>query len=494
MSRTRRSSSALLGFALMLVLLVLAMATPARADTLIVRARTTPGASPVADALTRLELVSQGGSITGAIPELGIYRLEVPTSRSQRLRSDPAGNGLVWAQHDVVMRTSLVPNDPGYAYQWWAGSINLPPVWGLPEIASPVTVAVLDTGVNTDLPEFTGRFVDGIDIVTGSTAPGAWQDTYGHGTEVASVAAAAGNNGYGIAGVSWSARIMPVKLGSSGSFSSFDAAQGVTYAADHGARVINMSWGAPSRSYPVADAVAYARGLGVVMAAAAGNNYGGAVEYPAAEPGVIAVSATTSTNALAAFSAIGSAVDLAAPGSSVVSVAPYGGLVLVSGTSFSSPMVAGVAALLLSAAPDLTPAALESFLKSSALDLGPTGPDPSFGAGLVDAAAALTSVLGSATTTTTTTQTSTTTTTQPETTTTTQATTTTTSGRGSRGETTTTLPPVGTTTTTTQATTTTTQATTTTTTQATTTTTQVSTTTTTTQPPTTTTTIKRRRG
>jgi len=159
--------------------------------------------------------------------------------------------------------------------------------------------------------------------------------------------------------------------------------------------VINMSLGGTDGSEAVRAAITYARGKGVAVVAAAGNNRAGGspVSYPAADAGVIAVAATDSSDAVASYSNAGGYVDVAAPGSAILSTYPTAlaaaGYATMSGTSMASPHVAAVAALLLAARPGLTPDQVESALEDSAIDLGPTGRDDDFGYGRIDAAAAL---------------------------------------------------------------------------------------------------------
>ena len=173
-----------------------------------------------------------------------------------------------------------------------------------------------------------------------------------------------------------------------------DVITGIHYALAHGANVINMSLGAETQVDAVTNAIAYARGKGVVVVAAAGNerSQGSPTSYPAADPGVIAVAATDSADAVTSYSNKGSYVDVAAPGNSIVSTYPGGGYRTMSGTSMASPHVAAVAALLLAARPGLTPDQVEQALESTATDLGPAGKDTDYGYGRIDAAAAVAAV------------------------------------------------------------------------------------------------------
>jgi subtilisin family serine protease len=210
----------------------------------------------------------------------------------------------------------------------------------------------------------------------------------------------------GVAGMNWHARLMPVKvLDCKGSGGSLEVAEGIRYAVDHGARVINMSLGmsCPQDSKEqcppglLTDAVAYAVSKGVVVVAASGNLGSGATPgaafWPAAYPGVIGVGATDSSDKVTSFSNSGYFVDVVAPGYSILSTYPRSlnavGYAYESGTSMSTPFVSGLAALLLSANPSLSTTDVTNDILLSARDLGTPGWDPAYGYGLIDAGAAL---------------------------------------------------------------------------------------------------------
>ncbi|MCW2665903.1 MAG: Proprotein convertase in/kexin type 6 [Frankiales bacterium] len=247
-----------------------------------------------------------------------------------------------------------------------------------------VTVAVLDTGVDITHPDLAAAAVAGHNVVDPAQAPG---DVHGHGTHVAGTIAAAAGNG-GIEGIAPGVRLMPVKvLDDAGSGWSSLTATGIIWAADHGADVINMSLGGTGEDNVQKAAVQYARGKGVVVIASAGNagQTGSPPSYPAAYPGVIGVGSTTSTGARSAFSSFGAWVDIAAPGSLILSTRPGGAFVQMSGTSMAAPHIAGVAALVRAAAPGLTPDRVEAAMTGTATDAGTPGRDDEFGAGIADA-------------------------------------------------------------------------------------------------------------
>jgi subtilisin family serine protease len=253
-----------------------------------------------------------------------------------------------------------------------------------------VTVAVIDSGVDASHPDLAGQVLPGADFITGTE--GTSVDPHGHGTHVAGTIAALTGNGIGVAGAAPDARILPVRvLGANGSGYMSDVANGIAYAADHGAGVINLSISSTTQVGAVSNAVAYARSKGVVIVAAAGNarRSGSPTSFPAADTGVIAVAATTSDDSVAAYSNRGGYVDVAAPGSDILSTYPGNRYGRMSGTSMAAPHVAAVAAILKDAGHDITPDQVEQALTTSAVDLGEPGRDDDFGAGRIDAAAAL---------------------------------------------------------------------------------------------------------
>jgi thermitase len=298
----------------------------------------------------------------------------------------------------LIMRnyTPMVfPNDPAYDAddQWGLDKIRSPNAWGVTTGSSQVTIAVIDSGVDLDHPDLQDKIVAGWDFVNNDDQP---DDDYGHGTHVAGIAAAATDNNLGIAGVSWGARIMPLKvLNSSGSGYMSTVIDGMRYAADHGAQILNLSLGSITNSSALQDAVDYARNKGAVVVAAVGN-YGSSYYdghynpdmYPASCQNVIGVAATTSTDGWASFSEHNAYVDVSAPGVSIYSTVP-GGYNYKQGTSMATPFVSGLAALILSKWPDYTPSQVETALFNNADDLtsypGSSGRDDYFGYGRINA-------------------------------------------------------------------------------------------------------------
>ncbi|HWE38834.1 MAG TPA: S8 family serine peptidase [Isosphaeraceae bacterium] len=227
----------------------------------------------------------------------------------------------------------------------------------------------------------------------GATVNDTPRDDNGHGTMTGGIIGAMTNDGLGVAGIDWNARIMPLKfLDSSGSGYDTDAISAIQYAADHGAKVINASWGDTQDDPALDQAIAYADGKGVLFVAAAGNNgqsndNASTAFYPASAnvPNVISVAAVGSTGALASFSNYGAnSVALGAPGVGIYSVKNGGGVTSGSGTSFAAPQVSGVAALVAGLNPSLSPEQIIQVLKSTVQPLASLAGKTETG-GMVDA-------------------------------------------------------------------------------------------------------------
>jgi thermitase len=249
-----------------------------------------------------------------------------------------------YAEPNYIVRAFETPNDPQFPSQWNLSKIRCEAGWDLTHGSSSVVIAIIDTGVDLTHPDLEPKLVQGTDIRNGDTVP---QDDNGHGSHVAGIAAAATNNNIGVAGVGWDCKIMPVKvLGSTGSGSLSDAAEGVVWAADHGAKVENLSLGSPSGTSTMANAVSYAWTHNVLVVAAAGNDGSYAPNYPAGYDNAIAVGASDPNDVRAEFSNFGSWVDVAAPGTGIPSTYKDGGYRVLSGTSMACPHVAGLGALL----------------------------------------------------------------------------------------------------------------------------------------------------
>ncbi len=300
-----------------------------------------------------------GGRVIESIPQLGVQVVRVAAGKEEEKKNAYRGNEAVeFAELNYEVYAVGTPDDPYFTSQWGMTKIQAPQAWDTASGAASIRIAVLDTGIDQNHPDLLGKIVLNKNFTKSRTV----DDNYGHGTHVAGIAAAATNNATGVAGVGYNSSLLNGKvLGDNGSGSTSWVASGITWAADNGAAVINLSLGSTSGSTTLSDAVNYASGKGVVVVAAAGNSNSSALFYPAAYASVIAVAATDSNDAKAGFSNYGSWVDIAAPGAGIFSTMPnhknslrsnnYGTL---SGTSMASPHVAGVAALIAAKYPGIS--------------------------------------------------------------------------------------------------------------------------------------------
>jgi subtilisin family serine protease len=288
--------------------------------------------------------------------------------------------------------SSFVPNDTLYSqYQWNLPEIAAQNGWNVTN-SKDVIVAVVDTGVQSDHPDLKGRLVKGMNIVDPSSPP---EDDVGHGTHVSGIIAAIVNNSEGVAGMTLNTKIMPVKvLDSSGAGSTYSVSQGIIWATDHGAHIINMSLGNYSQAQFLHDALKYAHDHGVVLVAASGNDNTDRPGYPAAYPEVLAVAATDQSEGRAEYSNYGDYIDVAAPGTSIASTYPGSRYAALSGTSMASPHVAALASLVRAANSQLTNEEIMDLLRRTAKDLGPAGKDNDFGYGQIDVKSALLAASG----------------------------------------------------------------------------------------------------
>ena len=291
-----------------------------------------------------------GGRVIDIIPELDVHVVQIPENRiGQKLRAYLREPWIEYAEPDFVAHAFFEPNDPGFESQWGAIIIQTPEAWDITTASPDVRIAVCDTGIDQNHADLMGKIVANKNFTSSRSI----DDKFGHGTHVAGIAAAGSNNARGVAGVGFSSSLMNVKVhGDNGSGYYSWVAKGITWAADNGAKVINLSLGGPAGSGTLQKAINYAWDKGCVIVAAAGNDGNGNPSYPAYYDHCIAVAATDPNDSKATFSNHGFWVDVAAPGVDIYSTLPnhknqmgprnYGTL---SGTSMAAPHVAGVAAL-----------------------------------------------------------------------------------------------------------------------------------------------------
>ncbi len=307
-------------------------------------------------------------------------------NRGELMRQLHALPGAAYVENDHIATAFFEPNDPSYPNQWGLPDISAPLAWDVTLGNSSVIVAIVDTGVDYKHLDIAANYLGGYDWVNKDNDP---IDDNGHGTHVAGIAAAVTNNGIGVAGISQSKIMAEKVLGSDGSGSYSAIANGITHAANNGARVISMSLGGSFPSSTLKKAVNYAWTKGALLVAAAGNSGSMTVSYPAAYDKVIAVSALDKGDTLASYSNFGNKIELSAPGSGILSTYPGGGYVYMSGTSMATPFVSGSAALVLSKKITLTNQQVRTILDNTAVDLGTSGKDIFYGYGKVNPYGAL---------------------------------------------------------------------------------------------------------
>lgn len=315
-----------------------------------------------------------------------------PTARSvgdPKTATVPEGEVLT-SEADTVVTGLGTGGDPLRGYQWALDRVPYETAWASTK-GRGVIVAVIDTGVRADHEDLAGAVLSGLDLVGGGGD--GRTDPNGHGTHVAGIIAARDGNGKGIAGAAPEVQILPVRvLDANGAGFTSDVAEGIIWASEHGARIINLSLGGTAASEGMREAIKYALSKGALVFAAAGNSgeSGSPAIYPAAFPETVAVGAVRSNLERAPYSNVGSYVDVVAPGDSIISTYQSGDLQYASesGTSMATPYAAAVGALIAAANPAWGAAAVRSRLEETALDLGPAGPDPQYGKGLVEPAPA----------------------------------------------------------------------------------------------------------
>lgn len=379
--------------AVLLVLVAVTLAVPSMVHAA-AQPRLIVGFTPTTSNASRATTLGRAGIATkSTVRQLDAVVVRVaPGKLAATRRALLARPGVAYVEIDHVARiyggearVQWRPNDTFVSQQWSLDTLGAPAAWELARGAG-VTIGVLDTGVDYIHPDLAGRVDKGRDFVDSDNDP---MDVQGHGTHVAGIAAATADDRFGVAGLAPEARILAVRvLDDEGAGNYSQVANGIVFAADRGADVINLSLGGPEQSELLRAALDYAAARGVIVTCATGNDSAASIGYPARYDSCIAVGATDIADEHASFSNTGAGIDLVAPGVQVLSSVMGGSHDSWDGTSMASPQVAGVAALLRSQG--LGRRAIDDTMSATARDLGKAGADTTFGAGRVDAAAAVT--------------------------------------------------------------------------------------------------------
>ena len=337
-------------------------------------------------------LVSDAGAQTSSeLEQLNVHIVDLPQGADEAayVESFMTRPEVLSVELDrLIPAEELNPNDPLFTwYEWHLRKISAPAAWDTTTGSGSLIIAILDTGVNEAHEDLAGKLVPGWNVYDNNADT---RDTYGHGTKVAGSATASTNNSVGVASVAWNSLIMPIRISDPGGYASYSTiASGLQWAADHGARVANVSFAATTSS-TVTTAAQYFQSKGGVVVMAAGNY--SSFDRAADNPYILTVSASDPNDALYSWSNTGNNIDLAAPGS-VYTTTADGGYAPADGTSFSAPVVAGVAALVMSTNPNLSASQVQEVLQRSADDRGAAGWDASYGWGRVNAARAVAQAL-----------------------------------------------------------------------------------------------------
>jgi len=284
-----------------------------------------------------------GTAPAGYIPnaQTMVYSVGGFMSADQTLAYYRSMPNVAWAEYDFKVKAVADVNDTYVSQQWDFAKVNMPAVQG--RNFAEVPVAIVDTGADSTHPDLNGKVLKGWNFLTNTDA---YADDNGHGTHVAGTIAACTNNGLGVAGFSYNSKLLIAKvLGSDGSGTVSGVASGIRWAADNGAKVVNLSLGSPTDSNALQEAITYATNKGALVVAAAGNSGVTTKFYPAGDVGVLSVGASSRDDSRASFSNYGSWVRVAAPGDGILSTLPGNKYGVYSGTSMASPHVAAMAAL-----------------------------------------------------------------------------------------------------------------------------------------------------
>ena len=280
---------------------------------------------------------------------------------------------------EVLETKEITPNDKGFGSQYYLREINATKAWST-TVGNSLLVGILDTGVDQNHPDLAGKVTAGTDNPDYDL-----NDQIGHGTEVAGIIAANTNNNLGIAGISWNTKVLSLRITDDvGQARVSTVVKALEDAYNKGAKIVQISLSTNQFSHTLRDSIQQAQDRGILVVSTAGNTGVSELRYPAAFDGVIGVGATNQAKEIESYSTRGEHVDLVAPGTSVYTTSAYSSYETVTGTSFSSPQIAGAAALVWSIVPTLTNEEVSEILINSADDLGDPGKDEKYGNGILN--------------------------------------------------------------------------------------------------------------
>ena len=341
---------------------------------------------PGSDAQSRNAAYARAGAtVIDTISELDLTVLKVPPASLESAAATLTSETLFdTVQKNYLFQAQAVPNDTLFEQQQdYLDSIRAREAWDISTGDEGIVIAVVDTGVDADHADLTGKILDGFNIFSDNADFG---DVLGHGTLVAGVAAAASNNGLGVTGMAWGSPILSVRVcDENGQTTSRHVAAGILWAVNQGADVINVSFAPLWSNRVIRSAAQTAMFRGSLVVISAGN--GGGLTTSRGFPEALFVGAINTERTVASFSDQGPFVDVVAPGTSINSTRLGDTYGLTNGTSFSAPLVSGLAALAWSTNPELRPVSIMNAITEHAIDLGGSGKDAAYGYGLIDAAA-----------------------------------------------------------------------------------------------------------
>lgn len=314
---------------------------------------------------------------------------QTATKLADKEKAKPGVLAVSIEQKEQLISSYYTSNDPEVSKQWYlTDPLRMQPVHSAPYRGDGVTIAVIDTGVDYNHPDLQGKVINGPNYTDPScTVSCSPLDDNKHGTQVAGIIASTLDNGIGTVGIAPNSRILAIKaLDYTGSGYNSDISEGIIYAADHGADIINLSLGSLTDNAVMQHAVEYAQSKNVLVVAAAGNIEDGYndTRWPAAYPGVVAVGATTVANNSASFSVKKDYLSVVAPGSMIYSPSLYNSYEYASGTSAAAPAVAALAALVKQKHPYFSADNIKTIMEARATDLGAPGKDIYYGYGLIN--------------------------------------------------------------------------------------------------------------